>query len=683
VRSMGLKAKSILVIICIYIVIGTAALGSLVFATRDIAENLGASVATKQALWHRDRLAAAITREMILARKLADSALIKKWFLDESDVEAKAMAMQELESFRRFFKEHAYFAAPAASGHYYFYDDSKSHPPDVPLATMTRDRVEDAWFWTTLAASDELHLNVDWDRAILATKVWINVQVRDNGKTIGAIGSGLDLTGFLKEFVESTEPGVSSMLLGRSGAIQAHQDSTFIDFNSLSKAEADRRTIYQLLDNPRDRDNLRSRLDKLAAGNGEVEILFLELHGDRQLAAISYLPEIQWFTMTLLDVDEVIGFASFSPLAILIVTSLLIIIVLISIFLNRIILKPLLRLTQSTQQIAAGRYEISLPVDREDEIGGLTHSFNHMADMVRDYMRTMETKIRERTEALFQANQKLEDTNRKLLDSINYARLIQTAILPDRSNMAARLGDLMVIWRPRDVVGGDFYHFTETRDGGFVIAVADCTGHGVPGAFMTMSAHAVIGHAVALHPEADPATLLGITNRLMRDMVHRAESMTAADNGLDLAICRIDPDHRKLTFAGGRIPLVYVQDGRLIEVKGDPHSLGYRRSRPNYAFTNHFIDIMPEQRFYLSSDGLLDQAGGRKGLGFGRKRYHEMIIEAQDLSLADQATYFESVVAEYRGPLPQRDDMTMIGFSVVPTRNQAGAVPMLQGDVHA
>jgi serine phosphatase RsbU (regulator of sigma subunit) len=249
--------------------------------------------------------------------------------------------------------------------------------------------------------------------------------------------------------------------------------------------------------------------------------------------------------------------------------------------------------------------------------------------------------------------------------------------------MEARLEELMVIWRPRDVVGGDFYYFAETPDGGFLIAVADCTGHGVPGAFMTMSAHAVLGHAVALHQDADPAAILGVTNRLMRDMVHSTEALTSADNGLDLAICRVDPHHRTVTYAGARIPLVYVQDGSVTEVKGDPHSLGYRRSRPDFAFTNHTIPITAATRFYLGTDGMLDQAGGAKGLGFGRRRYLSLIADAQHMRLADQGVYIENVLTEYRGNLPQRDDMTIIGFTVKPGGTDAAPKRILQGEVHA
>ncbi len=361
-----------------------------------------------------------------------------------------------------------------------------------------------------------------------------------------------------------------------------------------------------------------------------------------------------------------------APMAGLVFFSLLAVIGMISILLNRLVLAPLARLTRSAGTIATGDYRIRLRNTRSDEIGQLTTAFNHMAETVHDYTETLEQRVTERTEELHQSNERLGIVNRQVMDSIQYASLLQAAILPDERAMARRLNDVFALWRPRDVVGGDFYIFRELGDS-FLIGVVDCSGHGVPGAFMTMMVNAVLDHVVSETTGGDPAAILGGLNRMVRAALARGRDNPRFDNGLDIGLCLVRPASGDLLFAGGRIGLHIVDaatapgDGvSVTEIKGDSQSLGYRRSRLDHAFTVHRVALAAGRSFYLTTDGFLDQAGGPRGFGFGNRRFDAMLREQDGRPMADRKAAFAGILAEYQGARAQRDDITLLGFALDP-----------------
>ncbi|SMH59424.1 SpoIIE family protein phosphatase [Azospirillum agricola] len=348
------------------------------------------------------------------------------------------------------------------------------------------------------------------------------------------------------------------------------------------------------------------------------------------------------------------------PVVGLLLLSLLGAVAVLGITLNRIVLGPLRRLTQLSRAMARGDYGARMATDRADEIGLLADSFNRMAETVQDHTRTLESRVEERTEAL-------AATNRAIMDSINYAHLIQSSILPNADTLAAALTEHFVLWRPRDVVSGDFYLCRAVADG-FVVAVADCTGHGVPGAFMTMTASAMLDNALDQMGGRDPAAVLSVVDRKVRAALHQdglARSLAEQfDNGLDLALCHVDPARRRLTFAGARIPLLIVTAEGVGELRGDRHSLGYRREAgaPEVRFTNHGMALLPGQTFCLGTDGLTDQDGGERGRSFGRKRLREALERMGGQPLDQLRAELEHSLDRHQAGRSQRDDITLFGF---------------------
>ncbi|WP_109447413.1 SpoIIE family protein phosphatase [Azospirillum sp. TSH64] len=372
------------------------------------------------------------------------------------------------------------------------------------------------------------------------------------------------------------------------------------------------------------------------------------------------------------------------PVAGLLLLSLLGAMAALGLTLNRMVLRPLRRLTQLAGAMARGEYGARMDAGRSDEIGVLADGFNRMAATVQDHTSTLESRVRDRTEAL-------AATNRAIMDSINYAQLIQSAILPSAGTLSAGLTEHFVLWRPRDVVSGDFYLCREVEDG-FVVAVADCTGHGVPGAFMTMTASAILNNVLDQVGAADPAAVLAAVDRKVRAALHQEEEARGGadcfDNGLDLGLCHIRPAAGKLVFAGARIPLLVVAeggvDGRVdggvdcgvTELRGNRRSLGYRPSafhatgrKPvgggaESPFTNHSVALRPGQTFLMSTDGLVDQNGGERGRSFGRIRLHELLSQGAHTPLDRLKTDVESSLDRFQCGREQRDDITLFGFRV-------------------
>ncbi|MZP28904.1 HAMP domain-containing protein [Heliobacterium undosum] len=337
----------------------------------------------------------------------------------------------------------------------------------------------------------------------------------------------------------------------------------------------------------------------------------------------------------------------------------------------RSVIEPLRRITQATRAIAAGNLDITVEVAGKDELSQLGTTFNDMTKnlaaaraSLTAQQEQLEELVAQRTEELSDSLRQLEGANEQIVESIHYARTIQQAILPPSRVIAERLRDHMVIWLPKDIIAGDIYWF-HAEEQGFLVAVVDCTGHGVPGGVMTMIAATTLGRVVNEIGPADPGRILGEMNRLVRHTLSQHMEETESNDGLDIGLCYVSPEGR-LTFAGARLSLYIVSGSGLEaearEIRGNRESIGYKTSRTGTVFANHDIDIAPDMRFYMTTDGLRDQVGGVKGIPFGKTRLLQLLQSLQDLPMAAQKEAILEAFAQYRGKQTQRDDVTMFGF---------------------
>lgn len=256
------------------------------------------------------------------------------------------------------------------------------------------------------------------------------------------------------------------------------------------------------------------------------------------------------------------------------------------------------------------------------------------------------------------------EKNRQIMQSIEYASVIQQAMLrASRDALSTMLPDAGLVWEPRDVVGGDFYHFASFSDGWFG-AVADCTGHGVPGAFMTLLASASLSQALEKIGPRDPAALLAALNRNVKGLlgqVHRVGESPQSNDGLDAAFFWFDTGQRRLYFSGARIALhVLRPDADYFEsLSGERMGVGYVDSLEDYAWALNVVDLPEGSLLFVSTDGLIDQIGGPKKIAFSRRRALEFIIENRAQSLTTICVGLQRALADWQGAQARRDDMTL------------------------
>ena len=653
----SLKSKFIAVIVVIYLVIGLVTLFAFYLGTNRIIDDLALSFATKEALLEKHKILSIIDREVVLALKMADDCSLRNWVLDEHRPEKKALAMAELESYRKLFRDKGFFIALAGSNHYYVYDrntDQKS----VQRLPLDPANVADQWFFDGLRNIRNYALNLDYNPALRETKVWFNAAMKDDaGTTIGICGGGINITDFLEEIVFSKKPGLSTILIDGSGTVQAHEDRAIVEHNANTRDPARKTTIFQLMDEPARKLQLRQAIDSLAAGKSEVAAFPARFGGKNYLMAVSLMEGVGWYNVVLVDVSRVISMKSFSPIIAVMFVLLLLVIVTIALLMNKMVLVPLSRLTRASREVASGRYDLVLPAAGRDEFGELTGTFNAMTATIRDYTTNLEGKVRERTDELTVTNRELAAAQRRMTESIKYARIIQTSILPDRDTLERSLGDHFVLYRPKEIVGGDFYYLREFP-GHFLLAAIDCTGHGVPGAFVTMTVNSVLNHVIDQVGSDDPSRILSELNRVLKKTLNLKE----VDAGLDIALCLVDRRGGRMVYAGAGLSLYLISGGVLAEVKGDTQRVGYKGSRLDFVYANHQLAIAPGDVCYLTTDGLLDDPCGPKRFGFGAERFKALLLEQAGREFPAQLAAFEEVLAKGRGANRQRDDITVIGF---------------------
>ncbi len=302
------------------------------------------------------------------------------------------------------------------------------------------------------------------------------------------------------------------------------------------------------------------------------------------------------------------------------------------------------------------------------ENASLYQNLKQASQKLEEYSKTLEQKVEERTRELNLKNIKLnrvldevEAYNRKIRQSIEYAKRIQESLLPNTEELKTRLPKCFIIWMPRDIVGGDMF-FAELFEDIILLAMVDCTGHGVPGALMTMIASSGLKQITVTERCMDPAVILKRLNFIVKTSLQQDTPYAISDDGLDAAVCRIDPANRLLTYSGARFPLFRVFDGAVSVIAGDKQSIGYKRANMDHDFSNHDIDIRSGDAFYLFSDGYTDQLGGEKGRSFGKKRLREMLASMDSISFNDRKQILLDSFDEYKGSYDRQDDVTVIGF---------------------
>ncbi|EAY24197.1 SpoIIE family protein phosphatase [Microscilla marina] len=277
-------------------------------------------------------------------------------------------------------------------------------------------------------------------------------------------------------------------------------------------------------------------------------------------------------------------------------------------------------------------------------------------------------KLADVSQVLKQQTSDLQQVNRNILNSIEYASNIQAAVLPHPEEIKKSLPDSFIFFKPRDIVSGDFYWFREVGDK-IVVAAIDCTGHGVPGAFLAILGDSVLSRIIHYHQILHADEILNEIHVNIQRTLRQNE--TTSYDGMDMALCVIDKTNKKIQFAGAHNPLVYVQDGELCQIKGDKVAVGGAQwdwEKGPRVFKKHEIDYANSQSLslYMFSDGYQDQFGGKKIKKFQRKNFRNLLHSVHDQPAAEQKRVLDQTLTDWinEGNQEQVDDILVIGVKL-------------------
>jgi serine phosphatase RsbU (regulator of sigma subunit)/HAMP domain-containing protein len=315
--------------------------------------------------------------------------------------------------------------------------------------------------------------------------------------------------------------------------------------------------------------------------------------------------------------------------------------------------------------VGSGNFNVPFaPLSEHDELG---KALIRMRDDLASYRNEMEEKVATQTLEIRQQKDEVEIQRNRITEiyqdlqsSIDYAQRLQETILPNDQLVRDMFPDSFVYFKPKATVSGDFYWFKQKGEKK-MFAAADCTGHGVPGAFMSLVGHNVLNQASKVYNQ--PASILNTANRLASEIMRSNDGEHFMKDGMDIALCVLDTHAMKIEFSGAHNPVYIIRNGKLTEIEADPFSIGtYVNGEKE--FSNRDFHIEKGDCIYLFSDGYADQFGGPRGKKFMRRQFRELLLSISSLSMEEQKLRIAEAQEAWRGGLEQIDDILVIGVRV-------------------
>jgi len=376
----------------------------------------------------------------------------------------------------------------------------------------------------------------------------------------------------------------------------------------------------------------------------------------------------------------------------------------ISLFVAKRFSNPIRVLSEAAYEIGAGNLDTPILVNKKDEIGVLAKNFKKMAinlkfkmnelnesnlrlnqlnlKMEEKYQKIIRQKhkieqqkqrIEQQNNLLNEAFKEIEYKNKSITSSILYAERIQMAILPQKQVLFNAFPNSFILDLPKDIVSGDFYWFDDIvfeQQNYFVLAVADCTGHGVPGGFMSILGSNLLTSIIEGEIVKSPSKILLALNQGIKKALHQEEYMEKNQDGMDVALCVINKESLELNFAGAHRPLYKLSGQELTEYKGDKYTMGginfrLHKSGEKLSKMNEYkIDLQKGDRFYLFSDGFKDQMGQQEGRLYSTRRFKQSLTDLQDKNIALHGGLLHTELDTWKGANKQTDDILIVGFEV-------------------
>lgn len=269
------------------------------------------------------------------------------------------------------------------------------------------------------------------------------------------------------------------------------------------------------------------------------------------------------------------------------------------------------------------------------------------------------TEIKLKTTQIEEQKNIIEEKNKDIMDSINYSKHIQQAILPSENLIQKTLPNSFFIYKPKDIISGDFYFIENTYER-IYFAVVDCTGHGVPGALLSVFSQNTLKKIISAKKGLPHEILTEICKEFKTNLTNNNKESLSINDGMDIALACLDKYENKLYFSGAKNPLLLMRNDEMVELKADRWSISGRNENQQLEFTHHELELYKGDKIYLFSDGIIDQFGGPKGKKFKYKQVKELIKDASKLVLSEQKKFIENTFNNWKGSLEQLDDVTLI-----------------------
>ncbi|KAB2867301.1 MAG: SpoIIE family protein phosphatase [Bacteroidales bacterium] len=344
---------------------------------------------------------------------------------------------------------------------------------------------------------------------------------------------------------------------------------------------------------------------------------------------------------------------------------------------TRIVTDPIKKLVNNVNRIADGNLNERAEVIGNNEITTLSVKFNVMIEQLEDLYTDLDKKVKERTAEVVAQKEEIEsqkdelekqrdilaEQQKHIMDSILYAKRLQYAILPTDEFVKELFPESFILFHPKDIVSGDIYWFYKQGNKRFFSAI-DCTGHGVPGALVSMVGHNWLDYAVKDLKLDRPVDILEALNRGVTTTFKEKDEDNAVKDGMDIALCCVDYTTMKLEFAGAYNPALIIRNGELIQLKGDKCPIGAFSRRAATGYTHQEMDVQKGDMVYVFSDGYTDQFGGEDNRKFLMSNFKKLLVDVHQYPIKEQKDKMEEVLFDWMKYESQLDDILVIGIRI-------------------
>lgn len=544
-----------------------------------------------------------ISRAVETSQIFAKDPINIKWLREQEEKASDDLVLNRVESIAKSYDYSNFFIASTKTRHYYYSENfGEKH---MGVTTLSKDNQQDNWFDEMIESKKNMELNVNYDRAMDDSFLFVNILMGEVNDPIGITGVGLSLNEITKEFQNFKVGSQSNLwMVDNKGIIQLSdkKDDIGRKYNEFIP-----QNIFDEIKNKSQDTTENVNVSQYVNENNEImDYAYCKLASSDWILFYK-IPRAE--SISLIDSLKFNTFVN--------VFLIILFFMVLFYFISKKIANP---------------YKQAILINKE-----------------------LENKVNIRT-------QELKESNEKINASIEYAKRLQESILPSEDDLKRLFKENFVIWKPRDIVGGDFFWIREIDDV-VVLAVGDCTGHGVPGAFMTMTVNAVLHNIVNDLNKEDPSLILQELHIQLKQALNKESNSNSVDDGLDVAIFSIKKKST-LSYVGANIDL-YIKRNKEVQVlNSQSKGVGYSYIEIKKSLKNEVIQIQEEDIFIVTTDGLLHQNGGEKNYPFGKKRLHNMMekCEAADLTLIKKE--FENTLELYMRSKEQRDDITVFAFKL-------------------